>query len=261
MNKTLNRVIESGLAGLAAGAVAGAFVGFGEGVSIFLGDTGAGGFAPLYGGLFYAVLLGLGGAPFGAFVGLVGHVLKREAWEARWAWTATLVALVTPVALVVLRFRIIRDVFHEKLAIGSGAGIGVHLGLVVFGAVLALALWRLTSPSYTGKVAEMAWPKLSGAVLAALVVCTIGWTGCVPVSTGDGEDPCVAGICQEDDLSSTQGGWKIEAPSSSAAVNTSRSPGGWVLRSTTAPHSLAVTSTNRQGGWSLETGRNIRRVR
>lgn len=192
MNQPVQRIVESGLAGLGAGIVAGGLVGLGEGLSIAAGDPAVGGFAPLYGTLFYATLLAAGGAPFGAALGLLAHLLGKEQWDARWVWTASLVAMVTPVALVVLRFRIIRDLFHEKLAISSGAGIGVHVGLVLAGAVLAGGLWWLTSPREGGPLTAQSWPRLTALAYLPLVLIGLpalalgGDTETLPPKASDG---------------------------------------------------------------------------
>ncbi len=184
------------LAGLGAGAAAGALAGLGEGLSIWAGDPAAGASAPLYGGLFYAVLL----ADAGLFAGLLAFaahkLLKKEAWTARWAWTATFVALFVPVAVVVTRFRVIRDVFHEKLAIASGAGIGVHLGLVVGAVVVAGALWWLTSPAGKGPLRKVGAGVLTGVlVLGALLVGTpfalLGGKAEPAVTIGEAKGPPV----------------------------------------------------------------------
>lgn len=166
----MKRLLTYALAGLGAGAAAGAVAGLGEGLSIWAGDPVAGASAPLYGGLFYAVLL----ADAGVFAGLLAFfaqkILKKEAWTARWTWTATFVALFVPVAVVVSRFRIIRDVFHEKLAIASGAGIGVHLGLVVGALVAAVAIWWLTSPNGKGPLRNVGFGKLTAAIAGVAVL-------------------------------------------------------------------------------------------
>ena len=159
------------LAGAGAGAGAGALAGLGEGLSIWAGDPVAGASAPLYGAPFYAVLLGVAGLFCGLF-GFAAHkLLRKDGWTARWTWTATLVALFVPVAVVVTRFRIVRDVFHEKLAIGSGAGIGVHVGLLVGAAVVGVGIWWLTSPAGKGPLRGVGAATLSGVlVVGALVV-------------------------------------------------------------------------------------------
>jgi arylsulfatase A-like enzyme len=184
------------LAGLGAGAAAGAIAGLGEGLSVWAGDPAAGAWAPLYGGLFYAVLLAGPGLFAGLLAFAAGKLLKREAWTARWAWTATFVALFVPVAVVVTRFRVIRDVFHEKLAITSGAGIGVHLGLVVGAVVVAGAAWWLTSPAAKGPLRKVGAGSMTlalviGALLIGLPFSFLGGSDEPAVVAGDAKGPPV----------------------------------------------------------------------
>lgn len=170
MKRTMHKVVRYLMAGLGAGISAGALAGLAEGLSIWLGDPAAGALAPLYGGLFYLVLLGLAGAPAGLVAWALARWRKSEGWTPRWAWTLSLVALLAPVALVVARFRIIRDIFHEKLALGSGAGIGVHVGLLVGAAALAAGLWWLTSPTGRGPLRKAGAGALTAGVVALVLL-------------------------------------------------------------------------------------------
>jgi len=158
------------LAGIAGGLIAGALAGFGEGLSVFVGDPSAGAMAPVYGVVFYAVLLSV----LGGGVGLAGFVVSRvkdaERFSARWTWAVSLLVTLVPVAVVVVRFRVVRDVFHEKLALASGAGIGVHVGLLVMAAALVVGLWWLLRPVDKAPLGRVSWPMLTGAGLVGLLV-------------------------------------------------------------------------------------------
>ncbi len=181
------------LAGLGAALVAGALVGLGEGLSVFFGDPAVGSTGPLYGVVFYAALLGLAGPG----LGLVGWIASRlrdpGRISPRWTWVMSLIATLVPVAVVVVRFRIVRDVFHEKLALTSGAGIGVHLGLVALAAVLAGGLWFALRPSERTPLGRASAPVLTGALLAAALVIAAPFLGLggeaqLPKGSGAGGD-------------------------------------------------------------------------
>jgi arylsulfatase A-like enzyme len=166
-------VLAGALGGVAAGGLAGLF----EGVSIWLGEPSEGALAPLYGAVFYAVLLGLGGVCAGV-VGFGGATLlkRTEMWDARWVWTASFVALLVPVAMVVTRFRVIRDVFHEKLAMASVAGVGVHIGILAGGAILAAVVWWLTSPRGKGPLRGKSAAGLTAVVFGGALAVSLPFT-------------------------------------------------------------------------------------
>ncbi len=162
-------ILRSLLSGLAASMTAAALVGLLEGLSIFASDASAGANAPLYGVVFYALMFAGAGLGAGLAFLVLGKVLKKDTWDARWVWTATLVATFVPLATVVARFRIIRDVFHEKLALASGEGVAVHVGLLVFAAVAGAGLWFVFRPGEKG-AGKVGWPVLSGALCALMLI-------------------------------------------------------------------------------------------
>jgi arylsulfatase A-like enzyme len=162
MQHTMNKALRFAAAGLGAGLSAGALAGAAEGLSIWAADTAAAASAPLYGALTYPLLLAAPGAALG--LALMALARGHEHRSPRWAWTLALIAALTPVAIVVGRFRIVRDLFHEKLALASGAGVAVHLGLLIGGAALAFAIWRLTAPQARGPLHKVAAAPLTAAL-------------------------------------------------------------------------------------------------
>lgn len=170
----MKQIVSSALAGLCAGLIAGALVGISEGTLVWLGSPSVGAWAPLYGTLFYALLVAPAGFGLGLVGGAIAKLRKLSAWTPRFVWTVSLILALLPVALVVARFRIVRDLFHEKLPMASAAGIGVHLGLLVFAAALAGGIWWLSHPDGKGPLAKQKnWAALSGVILAVLVVVSL----------------------------------------------------------------------------------------
>ncbi len=167
----MEKWVKGALAGLAGGMIAGALTGLCEGLVIWALDPSAGAWAPLYGVVFYAALVAPGALGVGLLAGALGAWRKIDGWTARWAWFAGMLAVLLPVMLVVARFRIIRDIFHEKLAIASAAGIGVHLGLLIGAAALGLGLWWLLDPRQGARrLGRLPWPAVTGASLALMAL-------------------------------------------------------------------------------------------
>ncbi len=162
------------MAGLAGGLVSGALVGFLEAASVWASEPAAGAWTPLYGTIFYALLLAPAGLGIGLLVGLAAKFLKKTAWKAHMAWTLAIIGSLLPVGLVVARFRIIRDIFHEKLAIASAAGIGVHLGLVIGAAVVGGLVWWLHREE--GPLGKKSIPAMAGILFGGLIVASLPFT-------------------------------------------------------------------------------------
>jgi arylsulfatase A-like enzyme len=122
-------------AGLAGGMLAGAAVGAGEAIAVWLGvPAGAIGLPPLS----WAVLAyGAVGGAAGIGAGIAGTVLRTDGFG------LALASIGVPLGFVVGRFRIIRDVFLEqapKGALASAVQLGALLACVAVGGWL---WWRL----------------------------------------------------------------------------------------------------------------------
>lgn len=92
---------------------------------------------------FGALSYGLIGAVLGGGIGigtLVVSAFARDTAAAAGLSAGTVAALL---GLAVARFRIVRDLFNESLPIASGAGLAVHLGLLVSAILVLLGLRRL----------------------------------------------------------------------------------------------------------------------
>jgi arylsulfatase A-like enzyme len=165
-------LVSKSLAGMGAALVAGAIVGFFEGLVVWGSDPAAAAWAPLYGVLFYALLVSGGGLGFGLLAAILAKVRKLESWTARQVWTMSLLVILLPVGLVVARFRVIRDIFHEKLQLASAAGLGVHLGLVVGAAAVGAGLWFLTREREKG-LGKIAWPLMTAAPIALMALVSL----------------------------------------------------------------------------------------
>ena len=126
----INRVIS----GLLGGAIGGALVGFVEAAVVTLTGGATEYWAFLFGTVVYAVF----GAVIGSGWGVLASMLLRSRSDV-WVMGSAGGVACSLLALVVSRFRIIRDLFAESLAIASPVGIAVHVGIVV-GAVLILVV-------------------------------------------------------------------------------------------------------------------------
>jgi arylsulfatase A-like enzyme len=122
-------------AGLAGGVLAGAAVGAAEALAVWLASPAGTSELPPFG---WAVLAyGLVGGAAGMAAGIVAAVLRTDGFG------IALAGIGMPLAFVVGRFRIIRDVFLEqapKGAVASGVQLAVLAGCVVVGGWL---WWRL----------------------------------------------------------------------------------------------------------------------
>ena len=130
------RLLKRILAGIVGGAIGGALVGVGESIVIALATDATEYWAFAFGAVSYALF----GAAIGAGWGFVAGLFARSDDSGPTLATA---AGITAALLgaVIARFRIIRDLFAESLAIASKNGIVVHVGLLV-GAVVVFFLVR-----------------------------------------------------------------------------------------------------------------------
>jgi arylsulfatase A-like enzyme len=123
------------IAGILGGFAGGALAGIGESVVIAATSEITEYWLFLFGTASY----GLIGAAIGGGWSVASGILPRlRSNEASAASSAALPAAL--LGLVVGRFRIIRDVFSESLALLSGTGIGVHVALLVGAAVVYLVI-------------------------------------------------------------------------------------------------------------------------
>jgi len=139
-----------------------------------------------------------GAVSYGAFGALMGF-----GWGAATVVTGALIAPLRRVApvmgsaagivaallgIVVARFRIIRDVFSESLAIASGTGIAVHIGLLVFGVVAFAVVARLLSRSVEKRGAVSAAFVWAGSSIVGSLIVAVVLTAAL-----GGEDDAVTG--------------------------------------------------------------------
>ena len=160
-------IVRYALAGGLAGLMAGASVGLGEGLWIVAKAPQHGADAPLYGVALYAALTAPPGALLALLIGLRTHFHapphdpgdERTSPRARLApdplgWHL-FAAFWIGLATVILRFRLLRDLFHERVPLTSPSGAALH-GALLLGALLLGALaWRLLRPD--GPVASRRW--------------------------------------------------------------------------------------------------------
>ncbi len=138
------------LPGLGGGGLAGLLVGLGEVVAL-AASQGAGGYltALPYAALLYAGLGLLGGAVLGSL--LYAFTPAGQAAAGRWTFALLLAAM----GGLVARYRLIRDLFEERLATFSVPGLLVHAGLVAAAAGLAalvLLVARLVQRTRAGRL-------------------------------------------------------------------------------------------------------------
>ncbi len=122
-------------------------------------------FASVSYGLFGS-LMGIGGAVALSVV----PVLRSQVLVLASAAAAAAAAL----GMVVSRFRIIRDLFGESLAMASAAGIAVHLGVLVGGALFALVIWQTVAASGERRGAIAAGLRFASALVVAAVALSLG---------------------------------------------------------------------------------------
>lgn len=167
------RVFRDVLTGLLGGAVGGALAGLGEASLIAggasLDEYGVFPFALVCYGFFGAA----GGAAWGLLLS-VASTVRRVGPAAPFASSVALPA--AGLLMLVVRFRVVRDVFAENLPVFSLAGLAVHAGIVAGAALLAFLLWRgaaRAEAGYGGPVSAAASLALMGAI-ALLVALVLG---------------------------------------------------------------------------------------
>ena len=182
--------------GLCSAAAAGALVGAAEGGVVLAGREGASPGVILYGEVMYALIalmpglaLGVAGALVYAFWG-IGQEKGRAA-------SLYFCATLAPMGLVIVRFRILRDLFHEKLRLASAMGVGVHLALLVGAVLLFFALHRLVLSPLFARLARSDRPalrRMSGAAgMPILLVVFLATGGLIAAGSGGGGSSHVGG--------------------------------------------------------------------
>jgi uncharacterized protein (TIRG00374 family) len=138
------------LPGLAGGGLAGLLIGIGEVVALAASEGGAGYLTALpYAALLYAALGLLGGAVLGSLL----YAFTAAGQCAAGRWTCAL--LLAGMGGLVARYRLVRDVFEERLQTFSPQGLLVHAGLIAGAAGLAalvLFLARLVQRTRAGRL-------------------------------------------------------------------------------------------------------------
>jgi arylsulfatase A-like enzyme len=132
---------------VAAGLLAGALIGVGEALTLAWSTAQS---QNLSAALYAAIAYGLLGLLGGLGLGLLGALLAtlRPMVRLKQAEPATTYALCwallfTGLGLVVGRYRLMRDLFHEHLRTFSPQGLLFHAGLLAGGALLFCLLWLL----------------------------------------------------------------------------------------------------------------------
>lgn len=172
------------LVGAVGGFAGGALVGVCEAAVISL----VSGLTEYWVFLFGAVSYGGFGAAMGAGWAVAASLLAAtRAATSVVGVSAGLVA--AALGIVVARFRVIRDVFGESLAIGSGAGIAVHVGLIVGALVVFLVVRKLLCGA-----AERRGPLAAGLrwAVTVLVVALLSAVGLNAIAGGGDASPAQA---------------------------------------------------------------------
>jgi arylsulfatase len=172
------------IAGILGGFAGGALAGIGE--SLVIAATSE--ITEYWLFLFGAASYGLIGAGIGAGWSVVSGVLPRLRSQAASAASSAGLAAAL-LGLVVGRFRIIRDAFSESLPLLSGAGIAVHVGLLVG----ALVVYLLVAGAVRRRAARRG-PVAATAVSAAAMLVVGGLASVMAnvVAGGPAEKPAVA---------------------------------------------------------------------
>jgi arylsulfatase A-like enzyme len=179
-------------AGAVGGFIGGAIVGVGEATIVSaVGDLSEY-WVFLFGAISYGFFGALMGIGWGAATLVTGRVVPPllQVGPAMGSGGGVVVGLL---GMVVCRFRIIRDVFSESLAIASPAGIAVHVGLVLFGLVSFLVVTRLLSRSTTKRGPFGAAALWAGSVMGAALVAAVGLTA---IAGGDDDGQAGAGTAE-----------------------------------------------------------------
>jgi arylsulfatase A-like enzyme len=171
-------------AGAVGGFIGGAIVGAAEAVIVATVGDLTEYWAFFFGAISYGVFGAIMGLGWGVGTLVTGAVVPqlRQVNVVMGSAAGIVVALL---GMVVGRFRIIRDVFSESLAIASGAGIAVHLGLIVFGVIAFFVMTRLLSGAAEKRGPVGAAAVWGGAVVSISLVLAVGLTA---VFGGEEED-------------------------------------------------------------------------
>jgi arylsulfatase A-like enzyme len=180
------------LAGCVGGFIGGAIVGVDEAIIVAAVSDLTEFWALWFGAISYGFFGAVMGAGWGFATLVTGAIFSRlkELPTVMGSAAGIVVALL---GMVVGRFRIIRDVFSESLAIGSTQGIIVHVGLIVFGIVAFFAVTRWMSASVEKRGAVAAGGLWAGVVLGFALVASFALT-----AVAGGEDAADPGQATAD---------------------------------------------------------------
>src|SRR5262245_4992648 len=159
------------IAGLLAGFAGGAVAGLAEAAVIAATSDLTEYWLFLFGAVSYGAIgsaIGAGWAVLSSIVPALRSDVRATAQSA--AWPAALLGL------VVGRFRIIRDAFGESLPLMSGAGIAVHVGLLIGAAIVfaLVAAWIRSRAGRRGPLLGAAGAAIGCVVLGALAAGVLG---------------------------------------------------------------------------------------
>ncbi len=174
--------------GVAAGLLAGVFLGLAEAALVLAQSARPRDLSVLpYAAVTYGLATAMAGTTFAAAIAWWESRGGRALDGAR-LWATTGAGLFAGLGLVVARFRVFRDVFHENLRPMSGQGLAVQLALVVAAAGVfwigrKVALRLVQRP---GRVLLRAWGSPAAAGLVALIVAIVSFLGSPRGANGAG---------------------------------------------------------------------------
>lgn len=153
-------------AGILSGVWAGMAVGMLEGTAVAVLFDNLSEKAVFYWGMLAYALLG---AALGCGIGLLGSVaalFSRKPGNRGRTWGLCTVALFTPLAFIIARFRLMRDVLHER-PLAAGESALLVLGFILLAAVLywvvrLLMRFRVFQICYAGFGAPVIWVLVVG---------------------------------------------------------------------------------------------------
>ncbi len=173
--------------GLCAAAAAGALVGAAEGGVVLAGRAGASPGVILYGEGMYALIALMPGLALGV-AGALAYALWGVGKDRGRAASFYFCATLAPMGLVIARFRILRDLFQEKLRLASAMGVGVHIALLAGAVLLFFILHRLVLSPLFARLARSDRPvirRMSGAAgMLILLVILLATGGLIAAGAG-----------------------------------------------------------------------------
>ncbi|MEO1269937.1 MAG: sulfatase [Myxococcota bacterium] len=170
-----------------AGLIAGASIGLLEGLWILAKAPQYGADAPLYGVVFYGLLTAPIGLGLGVLVALITVYRPTNYLPTSPDYAGGLMAwwLTSGLALVILRFRLLRDLFHERIPLMSWGGLAFHGSLLLGGWILVVLGERLFNPN-RGQAAQQPpthrWPWVAALITLGLLLLAAPWLALAPTT-------------------------------------------------------------------------------